>query len=1053
MPEPQTLLLDEAVQIIKRSTEQSAKKFPYFFVAGAGVSYPPIPLAGGIVKHCLEQCPDIREPDGLSPMEQYSFWLEKVYPSREGRANYFRSLIEDGCISPANFRLAHLLLSRKLADTVVTMNFDDYLTKALLAFGEYPVVCDHPATARRIEPDRNDVLQILHVHGTYRHYELSNLAGEVERSAERLESTTDTMVDCLQSLLNGRSPLVVGYSGWERDVFMSAFRRERNRKFGVPIFWFCYSRQGFEDIHPDVKFHPDVRFVLPPSKPAPSEPPGAPSTEKGHSYSATPSGMEPGPAETEEPALPATHVFDALIQAFGVPEPPLTRDPLGFWAKQIGRLLPTEDDRVEDVYSLRRVARRLERAADEWAVSTDAAERSFEEVLRAVRTSEYGHAIATARQMSLADLDDEQIRQLADRLTYAAQQISEGHEMALQAYEFVTEALDRLGERTVDESVSLAVSIKRCGVALFNLGRQDEAVESFEKLAERFVEDDEAALREQAAWGLVDKGVTLGTLGRHEEEIAVYDEVVNRFGEADEAALRELAAGALLNKGLRLGTLGRDEEEIAVYDEVVKRFAEDGEAALREQAAKALVNKGVRLGRLGRDEEAIAVYDEVVKRFAEAGEAALREQVAKALVNKGFTLGRLGRDEEEIAVYDEVVKRFGEAREAALREQVAKALVNKGLTLGTLGRDEEAIAVYDEVVKRFGEAGEAALREQVANALFNKAATLGRLGRSEEEIAVYDEVVKRFGEADEAALREQVAGALFNKGVTLGTLGRSEEEIAVYDEVVKRFGEAGEAALRAQVADALFNKGITLGTLGRSEEKIAVYDEVVKRFGEAGEAALRAQVADALFNKGITLGRLGRSEEEIAVYDEVVKRFGEADEAALREQVAGALFNKGVTLGTLGRSEEEIAVYDEVVKRFGEAGEAALRAQVADALFNKGITLGTLGRSEEKIAVYDEVVKRFGEAGEAALRAQVADALFNKGITLGRLGRDEEAIAVYDEVAERFGKADEAALRAQAAKALNSMAFTRLTEAKLLLTLMERRSLRRKGSGTPARCR
>ena len=148
--------------------------------------------------------------------------------------------------------------------------------------------------------------------------------------------------------------------------------------------------------------------------------------------------------------------------------------------------------------------------------------------------------------------------------------------------------------------------------------------------------------------------------------------------------------------------------------------------------------------------------------------------------------------------------------------------------------------------------------------------------------------------------------------------------------------------------------------------------------------------------------------------------------------MAGALFNKGVTLGTLGRSEEEIAVYDEVVKRFGEAGEAALRAQVADALFNKGITLGTLGRSEEKIAVYDEVVKRFGEAGEAALRAQVADALFNKGITLGRLGRDEEAIAVYDEVAERFGKADEAALRAQAAKALNSMAFTRLTEAKRL---------------------
>ena len=388
MPKPQTLALDKAVQIIKRSTEQSAKKFPYFFVAGAGVSYPRIPLASGIVKHCREQHPDVRAPNDLSPMDEYSFWLEKVYPGREGRADYFRTLIEDGFISPANFRLAHLLLSRVLADTVVTMNFDDYLTKALLAFGEYPVVCDHPATARRIEPDRNDVLQILHVHGTYRHYELSNLAGEVERSAERLESTTDTMADCLQSLFNGRSPLVVGHSGWERDVFMSAFRREQHRRFGVPIFWFCYSRQGFENIHPDVKFHPDVRFVLPPSKPAPSEPPGASSTEKGYSYSATASGMEPGPSETGEPVLPATHVFEALIKAFGVPEPPLTRDPFGFWAKQIGRLLPREDDRVEDVYSLRRVARRLEWAADKWTASTGVAEKSFEEGLRAVRTSE-----------------------------------------------------------------------------------------------------------------------------------------------------------------------------------------------------------------------------------------------------------------------------------------------------------------------------------------------------------------------------------------------------------------------------------------------------------------------------------------------------------------------------------------------------------------------------------------------------------------------------------------------------------------------------------------
>ena len=715
---------------------------------------------------------------------------------------------------------------------------------------------------------------------------------------------------------------------------MSAFRRERNRKFGVPIFWFCYSRQGFEDIHPDVKFHPDVRFVLPPSKPAPSEPPGASSTEKSHSYSATPSGIEPGPAETEEPVLPATRVFDALIKAFDVPEPPLTRDPLGFWAKQIGMLLPREDDRVEDIYSLRRVARRLEWAADKWTASTSAAEKSFEEVLRAVRTSEYGHAIATARQMSLADLDDERIRQLADRLTYAAQQISEESEVVLQAYEFVTEALGRLGERTVDESVSLAVSIKRCGIALFKLGRQDEAVESFEKLAERFVEDDEAALRAQAGWGLFNKGVVLGASGRSEEAITVYDEVVKRFVETGDAVLRDQAAGALLNKGMTLGALGRSEEEIAVYDEVVKRFAEADEAALREQVGKALVNKGVALRALGRNEEAIAVYDEVAKRFAEADEAALREQVGKALVNKGVALGALGRDKEAIAVYDEVAKRFAEADEAALRERAARALVNKGITLGALGRDKEAITVYDEIAERFAEAGEAALREQVANALVNKGITLGTLGRSEEEIAAYDEVVKRFGEADEAALREQVAGALFNKGLTLGTLGRSEEEIAAYDEVVKRFGEAGEAALREQVADALFNKGITLGTLGRSEEEIAVYDDVVKRFAEADEAALREQAAKALntvvFTRLTEAKRLWKEEASDEKAQELLRAAEDnvRDALAVTPDDAVRLGKKAYIAFLLGRLDE---ARETMTRAITLGGEELRQAELQDA--------------------------------------------------------------------------------------------------------------------------
>jgi TolA-binding protein len=64
--------------------------------------------------------------------------------------------------------------------------------------------------------------------------------------------------------------------------------------------------------------------------------------------------------------------------------------------------------------------------------------------------------------------------------------------------------------------------------------------------------------------------------------------VERRFGAAAEAALREQVARALVNKGARLGELGRSEEAVAVYDEVERRFGAAPEAVLREQVAMAL---------------------------------------------------------------------------------------------------------------------------------------------------------------------------------------------------------------------------------------------------------------------------------------------------------------------------------------------------------------------------------------------------------------------------------------------------------------------------------
>jgi tetratricopeptide (TPR) repeat protein len=788
-----TLSLAETAADIRRTCDRHER--PFFFMVGAGISCPTIPQAYEVVEHCRKEAEGAQAPAGLGAMESYAWWLENAYASPGDRQQYLQRLIEGKSVTHANLRLAHLLLDKRIANLVVTTNFDDFLSKALLLFGAQPIVCDHPRTVLRIDPER-DELQIVHVHGSYWFYDCCNLAGEIEERADRPADDPSSMRDFLERLLSTRSPIVVGYSGWENDVFMSALKRRMKAGLKFNLYWFCYRAANLDVLPPFLKTDRNVRFVLP------SEPPKAAEAGAGGGRDAGPAARGAGKGESQrEAVLPATEVFDELIRRFDLKAPLLIRDPLGYLARHLRDSLPAAETAAggRDLYLIGKVIETVERAKAELT-------RGALEPLRdALRRSQYTEAVAEGRKLTLADLDAGQLHEMVAAMASAARGLFDNSPDELAAYDLALAAGDRLAE----------------------LGRAD--AESHARLG----------------WALFYKGVTLGQLKRSEEEIGVYDELVRRYGGAAEPALREHVAQALVNKGVTLGQLNRSEEELAVYDEVVRRYGPEAAPALREQVAKALLYKGITLGQLNRNQEAIGVYQELVCRYGDAAEPALREQVARALYNKGAALDELKRSEEAVAAYAEVVGRYGGAAELKLRERVAKALVRKGATLGRLNRSEEEMAAYDEVVQRCGEATEPALCEWVARALVNQGYRLDQLKRSEAAIAVYDEVVRRYGEAAEAVLREQVATALVNKGVTLSRVNRSEAEVAVYDEVVRRYGQAAEPALREQVAKALLYKGITLEQLNRGQEAAGVFRDVVERYGGDSAAEVQEMVARA----------------------------------------------------------------------------------------------------------------------------------------------------------------------------------------------------------------
>lgn len=213
----QLIDLESAANHIHQARKDfNEERTPFFFLVGAGISHPPVPLASDIIEYCrvaAEKLDRINPPLGKQSIDKYSHWFQQAYPQPIQRQRYLRNLIDEKAISDANFRLAHLMLEKTITNIVITTNFDDFLSQALTLFGKQHSVCDHPNTVARIDEEQKEI-QIIHVHGTYWFYDCCNLHGEIESRSQPSSHTTLTMAALLDRILSRHSPLVVGYSGW-----------------------------------------------------------------------------------------------------------------------------------------------------------------------------------------------------------------------------------------------------------------------------------------------------------------------------------------------------------------------------------------------------------------------------------------------------------------------------------------------------------------------------------------------------------------------------------------------------------------------------------------------------------------------------------------------------------------------------------------------------------------------------------------------------------------------------------------------------------------------
>ncbi len=326
------LELDHAVRLIHQAC--AGRHRPFFFIVGGGISTPQVPLAKEIECTCRRTARsrkhDVLEPTSDKPIETYDYWFKLAFAEPDLRRDFLRELIVGKPVSLANFHLAHLLLSQQVASLAVTTNFDDFLSRAIRLLGGHPIVCDHPAALERIGYDPETV-EITHVHGSWVFYDSCNTEEEIRRRA------CSDVVQMLEHVLRERSPIVIGYAGWQGDIVMTVLERrlwngKLARALPFHIYWFCHRRACVTALPGWLTSHPNVRLIVPPDR---------------HR-----SEIQLSRSEEPEPTLTAVTVLRELIKRLDLQPPKLATDPLSFFAAELRHSVPN-DIRGDDPFSFR----------------------------------------------------------------------------------------------------------------------------------------------------------------------------------------------------------------------------------------------------------------------------------------------------------------------------------------------------------------------------------------------------------------------------------------------------------------------------------------------------------------------------------------------------------------------------------------------------------------------------------------------------------------------------------------------------------------------------
>jgi CHAT domain-containing protein/tetratricopeptide (TPR) repeat protein len=501
-----------------------------------------------------------------------------------------------------------------------------------------------------------------------------------------------------------------------------------------------------------------------------------------------------------------------------------------------------------------------------------------------------------------------------------------------------------------------AVCRVRRGVALYRLGRYEEAVEEL-AVAERGLEPD---CRERAPCQ-ANRGHALATLGRRREAAESYRAAAQGY-----ASLGELAreASCRRRRGKELHGLGEYE---AAADESAAAAAAFAAAERPLDAAACQRERAISLEGLERFSEALTACDEAAAAYARHGSAL---EVARCQEDRGLLLKHLGRHEEALASLDEAIAVY-EAQGPPVRRAATR--LSRSEVLLALGRVEQAL----EDVEAALAVGEVSLRTEAG---MQRSQILQHLGRLPEALA---ELQRAEADCLARGLEGDAAQCRMSRGLVLQDLGRFEEALAACEAAEEVLAASGHRGHRARCRST---RAVLLHQLGRYAEARVAAEGAEAAFLELGRAMEAATWRVLSVATLLALGLPEQALEGCQSAYEIARQHGNTSIMA-----SAALQATGV-LTVLGRHEEAVEAAEEARELFAALGQMT---QVASCLLARAGALDELGRHEEALRDYEEGERAALAIGRTAIHASCQ---MDRAATLVNCGRPAEAVAVYERI-------------------------------------------------------